>query len=474
MLIGQGLKSSWRYLFRSLTRLQAWLVRHSASLTESEWDSWQTLPTWPQVPNSGNSTTEIRRWKEMCSGEVSTGRNNTPDADDKDSDLFVSDINLLSEIWANRQDRDHSTSESELANQLATEHDAEGENEDDAGTPLFKLWAQFTDQRPIFQQKCHKTEEQPRKRHKADVAPAHETEQPSRKCHKADVARDYKPEERRNKRHKADIARDHKVPSLNVPLHPSPDSRNSADDTHYQELELDLMNKARHKTQTVDELLEDFLVKLKLTSSHVWQRFDNQTLLLRLDVPSILVGLHRVQNHIADEPGWSPNQIRVEDIRFSTPYFYRLRYEIPVLQQLGTGLTRWYGTSTITTRSKVDNPDVEKLLRWKLNSLLDEVWFITDKGWAIEVANNFDAYICRLSGLTDSKFKLLPECLVRYRRLFWHPDRSRVCKTCNRTMSSRYHLVVHYQRGCRGACSRCDELGLACHEWTCKPRENRG
>ena len=198
-----------------------------------------------------------------------------------------------------------------------------------------------------------------------------------------------------------------------MPLHPSPDSRNSADDAHCQELELELMNKARHKTQTVDEFLEDFLVKLNRKSSRVWQRSDNQSLLCRLDVPSILAGLNRFQNRMADEPRWSPNQISVEDIGFVTNGFYRFRKDMPFLQQLGTGLKRWKGASTFT--SKGGHPDVEKLLLWKLSSLLDEVWFITDKDWATKVANEFDAYICSLSGLTDSKFRLAPECLIQYR-----------------------------------------------------------
>lgn len=34
-------------VYTSLTRLRSWVSRHSASLTESEWDSWQTLPPWP-------------------------------------------------------------------------------------------------------------------------------------------------------------------------------------------------------------------------------------------------------------------------------------------------------------------------------------------------------------------------------------------------------------------------------------------
>jgi hypothetical protein len=461
-------------IFTSLTRLRSWLVHHSASLTKSEWDSWQILPAWPQVPNSGlpESTAEIRRWEDMCSGEISTGRDNTPDTADKDSDLFLSDIKVLSEIWANRQGRDHSTPESELADQLATEQDAEGENEDDAATPLFNLWAQFTNQPPIFQQKCRKTKKQPRKRHgaditqdheteepsrkrhKADITPAHETEEPSRKHHKADVSPAYETDERPMKRHKADVARDHKVPSLNMPLHPSPDGRNSADDAHYQGLELDLMNKARYKTQTVDEFLEIHLAEFKLKSSHKQQRADNHAgLFCRLDVPSIMAGLHRVQNRMANEPGWSSFQIEFQDFGFSNTTFYRFKGSMPFLQQLGTGLRRWKGATTFT--SKGQHSEVENLLRWKLSSLVDEVWWITDKDWETKVANQFDAYICSLSGLTDSKFRFDPSCLIGYRTKHWRSmDAPHVCGACNRTMPSHYQVVLHHQLGCGGGLRR--------------------
>lgn len=199
----------------------------------------------------------------MCSGEISIGRDNILDADEKDSGLFLSDINQLSELWANRQHRDHGTREFKFAKQLATRQDAEEGNDNDneqsahsltqAATSLFDLWSQFVNQRPIFQQNRHKIEERPRKRHKTDIARDQETEEQPRTHHKADVTRDHKTEERPRERHKADIARDHEVPPLNMLLHPSPNARNSADDAHYQELELDLMNKARHKTQTVDE-----------------------------------------------------------------------------------------------------------------------------------------------------------------------------------------------------------------------------
>lgn len=421
-------------IFTSFTRLRSWLVRHSASLTESEWDSWQTLPAWPQVPNSGlpNSTVEIRRWEDMCSGEISTGRDNIPDAVDKDSDLFLSDIKVLSEIWANRQGRDHSTPESEFADRLATEQDAEEENEDDAATPLFKLWAQFANQQPIFQRQCHKTEEQPRKRHKADITRDYETEQPSRK------------------RHKADVAPTHEAPSLNVLLHPGPETQNSADDAHYQELELDLMNKARYKIQTVDEFLETYLAKFKLQSSHKWQRPDELSLLCRLDVPSIMAGLHHIQNRMADDPGWSFSQITSQDVGFSVGPFYQLRKNMSFLQQLGTGLRKWVGATTFNSRG--DHSDEENLLRWKLSSLLDEVWFITDKDWATKVANKFDAYICSLSGLTDSKFRFHPRSLPRYRTLYWHSmDAPHVCEACNRTMPNHYQVVLHNQLGCKGA-----------------------
>lgn len=369
----------------------------------------------------------------MCSGEISTGRDNAPDAADKDSDLFLSDIKVLSEIWANRQGRDHSTPESELADQLATEQDAEGENEDDAVTPLFNLWAQFTDQRPIFQQKCRKTKKQPRKRHKADITQDHETEESSRK------------------RHKADIAPAYEVPSLNGPLQPSPDTRNRTDDAHYQELELDLMNKARYKTQTVDEFLEDFLVKLETKQS--------RNALQRLHV---LAGLRRLQNHMANDPGYSPYKLDTEDIGFSSNYFFRLIRDMPFLQQVGTGLKRWKGTGTFQS----DKSGVTNLLRWKLSSLLDEIWFITEKDWKPKVANKFEAYICSLSGLTDSRFRLDPGFFEEYRRRYWHMDEPHVCKACNCTMLTHYQLVTHRQHGCRGACSRCDDLGLACHEWT--------
>lgn len=168
----------------------------------------------------------------------------------------------------------------------------------------------------------------------------------------------------------------------------------------------------------------------------------------------------------------APNGSTLKTLGFGVQFFNKFRNGIPFLQQLGAGLKKWKGLSAFTHEGGYSNP--ENLLRWKLSSLLDEVCFITDKDWRTKVANEFDAHVCSLSGLTDSKFRFGPESLEGFMKEKWHAVGPHVCKACNCTMRSHYQLVVHHQHGCRGACSRCDDLGLACREWTCKTLENGG